>query len=79
MGVAVCLQRDPLPTATIEAPMKPMHLEIMAENLQWLQCALATLFKMRPKESPSWIQLLPAWEEWPSGVPPWWPALPDPP
>ena len=48
-------------------------------NLWWLWCALATLFKMRSWESPTWIWLLPPWGEWSSRVPTWWPNLPDPP
>ena len=31
MGVEACLQRDPSPMATVEAPLEPMQLEILAD------------------------------------------------
>ena len=38
MGVVACLQRDPSPMATIETPMEPMQLEIMAESVVVTMC-----------------------------------------
>ena len=38
MGVVACLQKDPSPMATIEAPMKPMQPEIMVEPAVATMC-----------------------------------------
>ena len=38
MGVAACLQKDPLPTATVEALTEPMQPEIMPEPVVATMC-----------------------------------------
>ena len=37
-GVVACLQRDPLPTAAIRAPIEPIQQEILAEPVMVTMC-----------------------------------------